>query len=377
MLLHRFHKLDAVRGVAAFVVVLNHAYNLIPGDNWHNFAFDYTPLSHLVNGRVAVIIFFVLSGFVLTIPYLKRPETPYPQFVFRRFCRIYLPFAMALAFATLLASQIAFPKAEWALGDHDWTTPVDFQLVASHLLMIGVDYSSISLNPPMWTLIQEMRISLMFPLMAFLIVRYSWKALAVVVALAIVSTKTSLIVGETFDDKVPSSLLTSSMLTFYYSYFFFIGIFLASHMERAVELLRKVPTSVHLLVVVGFFLAPKAIVEGSFLLGDFAYALLAAYIIVSCIAFPLQTAFLETRALRWSGRVSYSMYLIHVPIMLALNYVLHDHVPILAILALAIFLTLIAAEIFYRFVEQPAMRLGRTYLNPSTQPGKPQPTLDS
>ncbi|SEI22448.1 hypothetical protein SAMN05216228_11075 [Rhizobium tibeticum] len=39
--------------------------------------------------------------------------------------------------------------------------------------MIGVDYSSISLNPPMWTLIQEMRISLMFPLMAFLIVRCS------------------------------------------------------------------------------------------------------------------------------------------------------------------------------------------------------------
>ncbi|OWK25409.1 hypothetical protein AJ87_10595 [Rhizobium yanglingense] len=71
------------------------------------------------------------------------------------------------------------------------------------------------------------------------------------------------------------------------------------------------------------------------------------------------------------------MYLIHVPIMLALNYVLYDHVPILAILALAIFLTLIAAEIFYRFVEQPAMRLGRIYLNPSTQPGKPQPTLDS
>ncbi|WP_072382318.1 hypothetical protein [Rhizobium tibeticum] len=87
---------------------------------------------------------------------------------------------------------------------------------------------------------------------------------------------------------------------------------------------------VHLLVVVGFFLAPKAIVEGSFLLGDFAYALAAAYIIVSCISFPLQTTFLETPALRWSGRVSYSMYLIHVPIILALNYVLHDHVPILA-----------------------------------------------
>ncbi|WP_375679706.1 hypothetical protein WGT02_33065 (plasmid) [Rhizobium sp. T1470] len=63
--------------------------------------------------------------------------------------------------------------------------------------------------------------------------------------------------------------------------------------------------------------------------------------------------------MRWIGRVSYSMYLIHVPIVLALNYVLHDHVPILAVLALAIFLMLIATEIFYRFVEQPAIRLAR------------------
>ncbi|WP_208246260.1 hypothetical protein WGT02_33070 (plasmid) [Rhizobium sp. T1470] len=45
-----------------------------------------------------------------------------------------------------------------------------------------------------------MRISLTFPLMAVLIVRYSWRALAVVVASAIVSTKTSIIVC--FDDKL-------------------------------------------------------------------------------------------------------------------------------------------------------------------------------
>ncbi|WP_157997296.1 hypothetical protein [Rhizobium favelukesii] len=117
-----------------------------------------------------------------------------------------------------------------------------------------MDYSSISLNPPLWGLIQKMRISLMFPLMAFLIVRYSWRALAVV-ASAIVSTKTSIIVG--FDDKVSSSLLTSSMLTFYYSYFFPHRDFPSfAHGEGAVELFRKVPTPVHLLVLVGFF--PRA-----------------------------------------------------------------------------------------------------------------------
>ncbi|MCB9988463.1 MAG: acyltransferase family protein [Rhodospirillales bacterium] len=73
----RFHGLDSLRGIAALVVVFNHFYGVIPAlassENW---LFSYTPLHTLIAGRQAVIIFFVLSGFVLSLPYVQGRAPP-------------------------------------------------------------------------------------------------------------------------------------------------------------------------------------------------------------------------------------------------------------------------------------------------------------
>jgi len=355
----RFHKLDAVRGVAAFVVVLNHAYNFTPGHDWHDWKLDYTPLSHLVNGRVAVIVFFVLSGFVLTLPYLKSRHISYGRFVFRRFCRIYLPFAVAVLLALALALMVAFPKPLWAMGEADWGSPIDFPLVVAHFLMTGIGYSSISLDPPIWTLIQEMRIALVFPLLALIVMRLSWKGLAAIFLISVAATKTQALIGQPFGDKVSSSALGSLLLTVYYLYFFAFGALLAANLDRAVTLVKKIPRPLHLAIIASFILAPKALVEKSFLVGDLAYALLAGYIIIACVALPRQTAVLDRPSLRWTGKVSYSLYLTHLPIMLTLMYLLRNSAPLPLILALSLALILPAAELFYRWVEQPSMRLGR------------------
>src|SRR5882757_8576491 len=65
-------ELEALRGVAAFVVLLHH-FLLIIAPHLHGRKFPddpialvQTPLYALVNGTAAVAIFFVLSGFVLT-----------------------------------------------------------------------------------------------------------------------------------------------------------------------------------------------------------------------------------------------------------------------------------------------------------------------
>ena len=84
----RMHSLDGLRGVAALVVVVHHLLLTLPwfadrvglgqlgtkGQftfSWHNL-FEYTPLHILYGGTEAVVIFFVLSGFVLINPVNKQ-----------------------------------------------------------------------------------------------------------------------------------------------------------------------------------------------------------------------------------------------------------------------------------------------------------------
>src|SRR5688572_30321030 len=97
----RLTSLDGLRGIAALAVVFNHIFLVIaPGQApWW---MDYTPLYYFFAGRKAVILFFILSGFVLALPYIHGTPPRYREYLIRRFCRIYLPFAAAICLSALL-----------------------------------------------------------------------------------------------------------------------------------------------------------------------------------------------------------------------------------------------------------------------------------
>ena len=93
----RYASLDALRGIASLMVLTHHCVLAglvpVPPGFWTGLS-RYTPLHLFVSGRPPVILFFVLSGFVLAIS-LNRPGTGYAAFAVRRLCRIYLPYAAA------------------------------------------------------------------------------------------------------------------------------------------------------------------------------------------------------------------------------------------------------------------------------------------
>ena len=111
----RLEELDSLRGLAALTVVISHHLIVLPvffnPTNWHGHIpvniLKYTPLHLLFAGHEAVILFFVLSGFVLSLPFHANKQGPYASFVIRRICRIYLPYIVSVAAAVIMCRLLS------------------------------------------------------------------------------------------------------------------------------------------------------------------------------------------------------------------------------------------------------------------------------
>jgi peptidoglycan/LPS O-acetylase OafA/YrhL len=96
--------LDGIRGWAAFAVLVYHA-------SWNMFggvlpALQATWLGLLNDGQMAVSIFFVLSGFVLSIGYFRKGGLdPILKLAVQRYPRLTIPIAMAALIAYILMSS--------------------------------------------------------------------------------------------------------------------------------------------------------------------------------------------------------------------------------------------------------------------------------
>ena len=67
------------------------------------------------------------------------------------------------------------------------------------------------------------------------------------------------------------------------------------------------------------------------------------------------------RPLQWLGRVSYSLYLTHIIILLTLVHLLDGRVPLPLIVAAVMALSFLCAGLMFRYIEQPSMRAGRYF----------------
>lgn len=74
-MIKRIGELDSIRGLAALIVLFHHMYqDLNNNTRFPPIIFRYSPLRVLTNGHASVIMFFILSGFVLSLPFLKGKE---------------------------------------------------------------------------------------------------------------------------------------------------------------------------------------------------------------------------------------------------------------------------------------------------------------
>ena len=140
----RFEVLDAVRFVAAFWVAifhigLNHpeAVPVIANDNP---SLLHTAIMSLFSGQMAVVGFFVISGFCIHYPTIRRGRLDARSFLVRRLCRIGIPMMIAVVIGKFLSIR------DWELNI--WSASPLFWSLVCEIIYYAI-------YPALWRLIQR------------------------------------------------------------------------------------------------------------------------------------------------------------------------------------------------------------------------------
>jgi peptidoglycan/LPS O-acetylase OafA/YrhL len=374
----RLTALDSVRGVAAFIVVLSHCCLTLPDAAWSQLDRSVwsRPIRLFTNGDAAVIIFFVLSGYVLALPFFRGAQPSYPRYLFKRICRIYIPFAVTISIAALLCQAVNVRQClagasnwlDWSFGE--WVRPGPSALFG-HFMMTGMK-QDIALDPVMWSLVYEMRISLIFPVLMIL----CWDT-----RLALLVTAVTLAGSTTILAAFPEAAHPTAIKNFWFTIlwtvriapYFMVGILLSHHSEAIRRVIRYIPARIRLTLMavpIVIFTIPHhflSVRSGSL------YVIGAAMVIVLAVEIPSISAILHRAPIPWLGRISYSLYLIHLPILLALFYTLSGNVPSVFIIIAVLITSLIMATLMHHFVEVPAIKLGQRVARSPRSTARSQP----
>jgi peptidoglycan/LPS O-acetylase OafA/YrhL len=361
----RLYFLDSIRGLAAFAVLLNHCFLALPDIIAKTYIvpiIKWTPLRVIMVGRPAVIIFFVLSGFALGLSLLNSKNATYKNFMIRRVCRIYPPYVAAILFSILIyflvQPQIIPTLEPWF--NKNWGDGAGANIVAGHILMVNRPQDA-SLNSVVWSLAYEMRISLLFPLL-FIIAQLA----GLRVFLGLTLGFTLLIEGALSYFQIyhapfhNSGWLDGVLGTLHFIVFFAGGLVMAMHMERIGQIAAKLPwyATLFLWLIAGATLTSY---------NDFIGGLGAVLIIGLSLGSTRVQNLLHLAPLKWLGKVSYSLYLFHLPILLAATHLFYGKMPILVYLVPASVLSLVVAGLAYRFIEEPSINMGRALSAPKPQ----------
>lgn len=372
---NRIDSLDSLRGIASLIVVIFHCLISFPVFNVANYKFQYannfikiftiTPIHTLWAGNEAVLLFFILSGFVLSIPFLNKKEFNYLNYVVKRFFRIYMPYIILMLLSSLLVVWFSDYQNHISMSqsyNNRWGHPVTLKAIISYLIMFNYDISNV--NGVVWTLFHEMRISLLFPLIILTILKFNLKK-------AVVITFSSnillyYITGIFF--KLPFGLLSdyigSFQETFYYTTFFIFGGFLSRYKnEVGTRVANLNHIKKYILLLISLFLINNRWLNIINLKNSQIKDLIAALGILLLFSLVLNSKKLESSLIKrpfiFLGKISYSLYLVHIPVLMMLSIYLSKSIPIVWTFLFVPIVAIIVAYFSNKYIEEPCIKLGK------------------
>jgi peptidoglycan/LPS O-acetylase OafA/YrhL len=349
-------RLEALRGIAALMVAYTHAIGGIRIDSPLSQKIK-SGLSTVGNGSAAVTIFFVLSGFVLATSLDNKAAARtggFFHFLLRRALRIWPAMLLVLLFC-FAWNTIIFEPAKFDIASpgyaRTWSRPAEFK-------DIGLDALFIQnfLNPVTWTLQVEMVAAVFFvPL---------WWCCRRSLAVSLLLFAASL-----------TYFLAAPLYSYARSGFIFMFI-LGIQTSFGIRLLSRLkaphwPVTIFILSLGACCLITKWIPETNAVC--WVMEALAAYWVIAALAAtsPEKRLYIvDNRLTRFMGRVSYSFYLWHFPILFILGGYFFSNIPAehlvqwpnLAGSAAFLISTILAiplAWVSYQLIERPGMKLAR------------------
>ncbi len=359
----RLTSLDGLRGLAALIVVVHHCALTLPGLANQQLAPDrsapswwltYTPLHLLWAGGEAVLVFFVLSGLVLALPQLRTARSAWAPYYAKRLVRLYVPVIGAVVLTALVVLAVpreVDPSWSWWLNAH--AVPVDATaLLRDAWLLDGTGW----LNSALWSLEYEVFFSLLLPLFV-VVARGVQVPLWASVPVFLFGTGWAIANGH-------------ELISF--MFVFAVGVMLAQQLATLAtwaERLNRHEAATLWWVLVGgggvmLLLSEwwlKELLTDATLWLPFGRPLgvLGAAVLVFCFLHCAgMRRFGDSRVLQWLGKISFSLYLVHVPVVIAVaSFSRPTVLGLLVTLTVGIAFSVVLALGFHYAVEKPSQRL--------------------
>lgn len=339
--------LDKLRAIAVLLVLFTHAPLSLLGEWGLNFR------AYVVPGYLGVDIFFALSGFLITRILLKEKQAgaTMRSFWIRRAIRIFPACYLLLAIVWLVSPG---PEMIWVAT------------YTSNFYFLGnVPHSPLGHT---WSLAVEEHFYLVWPLLLFGLSRRRAEA-TVVLGLIPLSIATAFFVIAKFPNEqlqilshvTPARILTlalGSLLAFHET-----SIFRRPWTFCSIGIVGAIIG--YLWALCGFLipaLRPYAGLHQLLGLALLSTSILLLFIQADRLSLPKTTAILGT-PLAYIGRISYGLYLYHLPIFYALSTTSSSPAEsgLASRTALAIALSFLAASISYYAFERPLLKWGERF----------------
>jgi peptidoglycan/LPS O-acetylase OafA/YrhL len=282
---------DVLRGLAVLDVMLYHITDIAPGLRLRPF---------FRSGYMGVDLFFVLSGFLITgiLVRSRDNERYFTNFYARRALRIW-PLYYALLFFTFVLLPAIQPQLRQVIFAlcHPWQS---FPFFLQNLMLRGNAYDALRVT---WSLAIEEQFYLVWPIVVWLAPRRMLKLLAVSGLLLSLALRWSVLYGL-----IPPLIIYTNTLTRLDGLALgaFLALWIPEANSRTVKWTGLATMAAAVPLTLAVLYSEKA--QWSF------YSLVAlSFAGLLCVAIQIPRA-ANLEFLKYTGKISYCLYLVHVPI---------------------------------------------------------------